>query len=208
MQFHFQKTNLNGYDASPIPIHGAGRCLIEMISREPLPCFRCISGTATSSGDFSIIISNPTCLIFGYTFIRLRFVLAAASGSLITAAYIATTLWVIRPPTEILWIQFPFVVGVNLLGMFVAFHIEYSARRAFYLRELLMAQKTVVDAANEQLERRVAERTEALEAANKTLQRHIDALKQSELERHKLAAHRHHACRPDARRPGRPSHRN
>ncbi|MBW2127619.1 MAG: hypothetical protein JRH08_18705, partial [Deltaproteobacteria bacterium] len=50
-----------------------------------------------------------------------------------------------------------FFVGANIAGMFACYSIEFSARRNFYLQELLKKEKVTVAEVNQELESKIAE---------------------------------------------------
>ncbi len=137
-------------------------------------------------------------LIFGYTFIRLRFVLATAVGLLLTFGYIVTSLWILRLDSNAMWIQFSFVFGVNVLGAVVAYSAEYNSRKTFFLRELNLQQKAQLEAANVNLEDQVKKRTVALEVSNQMLKANQDALHASEMQRNRLELQLRQADKMDA----------
>jgi signal transduction histidine kinase/ActR/RegA family two-component response regulator len=126
------------------------------------------------------------CLIFGYTFIRLRFLPATAAGLIVTSAYVMVATGPPGLSAAVLWVRMPYLVGINLLGMFVAYHLEFSARRGFHLNRLLARQKDRLDAANRKLSRRVGEGTQALKDANRVLLEKIDQLNTADQERRRL----------------------
>ncbi len=134
----------------------------------------------------SLYIGLIYCMIFGYTFIRLRFVLATLAGLLLTGAYFIATLFIIPIEPGLLWIHLPFVFGINALGMVVAYTIEYHFRKDFFFQQLLKEQKELLDIANINLEKRVNKRTRELELSNRMLETKIDALHNSESDKREL----------------------
>jgi signal transduction histidine kinase/CheY-like chemotaxis protein len=135
---------------------------------------------------YSMYVGVIFCLIFGYTFIRLRFIWATLSGLALTAAYIINAFGIIDVPPMLLAIQIPILVAVNILGILAAYHIEFSARQAFHLHSLLQKEKALVDEANRELESAVQHRTEELIASNQQLTAKLEELGKSEQERSKL----------------------
>ena len=113
----------------------------------------------------SLYVGLVYCLVFGYAFIRLRFLHASLTGLILSLIYISNVLWIHPIEASWLWIQLPFVLGINLLGMFVAYSLEYSVRKNFYLQQVLKRQRDQLDAANLNLESRVKD----LKKANKRI---------------------------------------
>lgn len=133
----------------------------------------------------SLYVGLLYCLVFGYTFIRLRFGWAAA-GLILTVGYLFSSLWITRLSSEQLWLQVPFVLGINGFGLVVAWHMESLSRKDFFLQELLRAEKENVVNANDALEFRVKERTQELELSTAALKEKVQDLEDSEQQRRKL----------------------
>ncbi|RLC09536.1 MAG: hypothetical protein DRI24_21620 [Deltaproteobacteria bacterium] len=117
--------------------------------------------------------------IFGYTFFKLRFIWATLSGWMIVVAYeIAAILLSDTPIPVLINNNFFFLTG-NILGMFACYSIEYYLRKEFIQSRILETEKSKVNAANLELEKRVAERTSQLVDMNKDLQQEISERKRS-----------------------------
>jgi PAS domain S-box-containing protein len=117
--------------------------------------------------------------IFGYTFFKLRFIWATLTGWLIVVAYEITA--VLLSDTSLLVLinnNFFFLTG-NILGMFACYSIEFYLRKEFIQSRMLDTEKSKVNAANLQLEKKVAERTSQLVIMNKDLEREISERKHS-----------------------------
>jgi len=82
--------------------------------------------------------------------------------------------------------------------MLIARHLEVSARRDFYLEHKLSVEKERYIALNDQLERKVEERTLEIERSNADLRNKIAELRNSESERHKLEGRLHQAYKMEA----------
>ena len=145
-----------------------------------------ITALGTPPYGYAMYVGVIFCLIFGYTFIRFRFVWATLTGLTLTAAYIFNAFRIIDVPETLLAIQIPILLGVNILGMLSAYHLEFSARQAFHLNTLLKDEKAHVDEANRKLEDTVKQRTEELLATNKNLTVKLAELEKSEQERSRL----------------------
>jgi PAS domain S-box-containing protein len=76
--------------------------------------------------------------------------------------------------------------GVNLVGMFMAYSMEYSVRKAYYSQQLLEAEQKKVKSANKNLEKKISERTAEISATNKILQKEIRDRKKSERQNREL----------------------
>ena len=95
--------------------------------------------------------------IFGYTFIKARFIYATIAGWSIVASYEIAAIWLSDTPIEILINNNFFFISANVIGMFINYFMEHSARRDFYMRILLEKEQEKVKAANNALEKRVQE---------------------------------------------------
>jgi len=124
--------------------------------------------------------------IFGYTFIKARFIYATIAGWSIVASYEIAAIWISDTPIEILINNNFFFISANVIGMFISYFMEHSARRDFYMRLLLEKEQDKVKAANNALEKRVQERTQQLTLANKDLKKEIEIRKHHEKEKTKL----------------------
>ena len=125
--------------------------------------------------------------IFGYSFIYLRFLWASLSGWIIVILYEIAAFLIDTPVTELISNNF-FLISANLAGMLVCYAMEYSSRRNYFLLQLLDREQLKIRDVNEQLERRVAERTESLEQMNRQLLREISERRMAEQERQRLEA--------------------
>ena len=124
--------------------------------------------------------------IFGYTFIKARFIYASIAGWSIVASYeLSAILFSVTPVTELL-INNYFFISANVIGMFISYFLELSTRKEFYTRLQLEQEKQNVKIANNALEKRVMERTEQLYNANIDLKKEIDIRKKFESERAEL----------------------
>lgn len=112
-------------------------------------------------------------LIFsaGYFFIKLRFFAAALAGLITLVFYNVGAIFYSSVNSNIILSNDFFYASINLIGMAAAYHIEYYARRDFYLNQQLDEQYDEVEYLNLNLEKAVEKRTiELVEAKNKAEQ--------------------------------------
>ncbi|MCA1793579.1 MAG: PAS domain S-box protein [Desulfobacteraceae bacterium] len=120
------------------------------------------------------------CMVFGYTFIRLRFIYAAISGMVLLTAYLLVSKLIIDLPDYYLFLSTFYLMLINFLGMIISRHSEISARKDFHLEYVLLkAREEIVDL-NNTLDERIKERTQALIEANKDLRNEISDRKRIE----------------------------
>jgi signal transduction histidine kinase/ActR/RegA family two-component response regulator len=136
--------------------------------------------------NFSYYAGLILVFMFGYTFIRLRFVWATAVGWTIVACYEIAAVWINPTPFTVLLNNNFFFISANIIGMLACYAIEYFARKDFFLARLLENEQQKVRAANRELERRVADRTAELMRANEELREEINAHKRLETEKERL----------------------
>lgn len=158
--------------ATAITVSGLGIVTMILIAKPPV--------------NYSYYAGLILVLIFGYVFLRIRFVWAAAAGWTIVAFYEAASIWLTNTPMEILLNNNFFILSANVIGMFACYSAEYHSRRDFYLVKLLTVEQDKVRAANLELERRVEERTAQLVRSNEELVKEIEAHRRSEEEKRGL----------------------
>ncbi len=125
-------------------------------------------------------------LIFGYVFLRIRFIWASIAGWAIVAFYEIAAVWLSNTPVAILFNNNFFFISANIIGMFACYSIEYYSRRDFYLVKLLEIEQKKVNAANLELEERVKVRASQLMKANDELTFEIEAHRKAEEEKREL----------------------
>ena len=126
--------------------------------------------------------------IFGYTFIRARFIYASIAGWSIVISYEIAAIFLLETPIEILINNNYFFISANIIGMFISYFMEYYARRDFYMRLLLEKEQEKVNLVNNELEKRVHSRTQQLSKTNRDLKKEIEIRKQKEKEKINLEA--------------------
>ena len=120
------------------------------------------------------------CMMFGYAFIRERFLWASAAGCTLTVLFIGVSMIIHMPATPLLIFGF-YLFMVNLLGMLIAYSYEIQSRKDYLLTHLLTLEKKKVDALVTGLEKKVQSRTQELQLSNKELTREISQHKTTEL---------------------------
>lgn len=141
---------------------------------------------ASEAGVYSYYAGLILIFIFGYTFIKARFIYASFAGWSIVISYEISAIWFSQTPVNTLINNNYFFISANVIGMFIAYFLELSARKEFYMRIQLEQEKENVKIANNALEKRVLERTEQLSNANLDLKKEIDIRKKFETERAEL----------------------
>jgi len=141
---------------------------------------------ANKAGNYTYYAGLFLIFIFGYTFIKARFIYATVVGWSIVATYEVAAIWISDTPLEILINNNFFFISANVIGMFISYYMEQSARKDFYMRILLEKEQEKVQSANNALEKRVQERTKQLTLANRDLKKEIEIRKQHEKEKTKL----------------------
>jgi signal transduction histidine kinase len=124
--------------------------------------------------------------IYGYTFVKLRFVWASVAGWLIVLAYEIAAIWLSPTPVPILVNNNFFFLSANILSMFACYSIEYYLRRNFIQARLLESEKKKVTKVNQELENRVQKRTSQLLEANQELTHEIVDRKRAEKDQRRL----------------------
>jgi signal transduction histidine kinase/ActR/RegA family two-component response regulator len=137
-------------------------------------------------GNYSYYAGLILIFIFGYTFIRARFIYASIAGWSIVILYEISAIWISNTPVTILVNNNYFFISANIIGMFISYFLELSARKEFYMRILLEQEKENVKTANNALEIRVQERTQQLSDANLDLKKEIEIRQKFERERAEL----------------------
>jgi two-component system sensor histidine kinase/response regulator len=132
--------------------------------------------------NYSYYAGLMLIFIFGYSFIRARFIWATITGWFLVFCYEIGAMVISDTPLPILINNNFFFISANVIGMFSCYSIEYAARRDFFLARLLEKEKQKTSEANRLLEDRVQERTEMLAYSNKDLKLEIVERKRVEQE--------------------------
>ncbi|MDX2415633.1 MAG: ATP-binding protein [Bacteroidales bacterium] len=138
------------------------------------------------ANQYSYYAGLMLIIFFGYSFIKARFISAVIAGWSIVISYEIGAIWLADTPTEAIINNNFFFIAANVIGMFISYSMEHSARRDFYMRFLLQKEQDKVQAANNALEKRVADRTRQVTRANKDLKKEIEIRKHHESEKAKI----------------------
>ncbi len=145
-----------------------------------------ITIASIKANQYSYYAGLMLIIFFGYSFIRARFISALIAGWSIVISYQVGAIWMSETPVEVLINNNFFFISANIIGMFISYSMEHSARRDYYMRMLLLKEQDKVQAANNALEIRVTERTRQLTRANKDLKSEIEIRKHHEKEKAKI----------------------
>jgi hypothetical protein len=125
-------------------------------------------------------------IIYGYTFLRLRFIWATISGLTIVLAFEIATVWLTDTPILTLINNNFFFLTSNMLGMFASYSMEYYLRKDYVHAHLLDSEKKKVMEANIDLEKRVEDRTAELVETNVELKKEMAERNRAEEEQRYL----------------------
>jgi signal transduction histidine kinase len=112
-------------------------------------------------------------LFFGYSFSRIRFFYGLITGLTIIFIFEITYIFFIDTPFHIFINNNFFFLSANVVGLANAYAIEYSSRKNFFFRVMLEREKKKVLDANNNLEKRVIDKTRQLLKANEQLKNEI-----------------------------------
>ncbi len=136
--------------------------------------------------NYSYYAGLLLAFMYGYSFIKLRFIWALISGWLMVIAYEIAAIWLSHTPIPVLVNNNFFFLTGNIFGMFAGYSIEYYLRHNFIQARLLENEKQKVTLINQGLENRVEARTAQLINTNEELKQEIAERKKAEEERRYL----------------------
>ena len=168
---HFNKL---GQLATASSLLVAGLGIIAMIVIAPYPA------------SYSYYAGLLLVFIYGYSFLKLRFVWASTTMWVIVIAYEIAAIWLSSTPLPTLINNNFFFLSGNILGMFACYSIEFYSRRDFMQAHLLEAERKKVTEVNQELEHRVQERTSQLVKTNKELTQEMADRKRVEKDQRRL----------------------
>ena len=118
-------------------------------------------------------------LMWGYTFIRIRFTWASLAGWVQVVLYEIAAIWISPTPYTVLFNNSFFFISANVIGMLACYSIEFYARRDFFLRQRLKIEQEKVKKVNQELEGRVEKRTTDYQIINRELEQEITGHEQA-----------------------------
>lgn len=145
----------------------------------------CLSGIITGLALSGMTLMAPPGELYAYlgglvpvlfaicTFLRIRFVLAAVSLTILLIAYFTCGFFFTPLPKDVVYLTTAFLVGNILFGLTVCYSIEYYTRKTYFLSRELESQKRRLDMTNRFLERRVEKRTADIAKTNQRLEAEI-----------------------------------
>jgi two-component system sensor histidine kinase/response regulator len=116
----------------------------------------------------------------GYTFFRLGLTWGSFAGFTIAIVYEMGLIFFGKPPASVLINNSFFLVATNIFGMCACYSIELNQRRDFMHANLLEAKRHKSDAATQNLEKRIEERTQQLLRSNEKLKTEVMERKRGE----------------------------
>jgi len=111
--------------------------------------------------------------MWGYTFVRLRFLWASLAGWVIVALYEIAALWISPTPHYVLISNNFFFFTANAIGMMACCSIEFYARRDFFMAHQLEAERENVKKIDREMEERIKKRTKEYQMVNWILKQQI-----------------------------------
>lgn len=141
---------------------------------------------AGSGISIMVAIANPPAnysyyagviLVFmmSYGFIKARFIWACLTGWINVFIYEIVAVWIVQTPGDILLNNNFFFISANVIGMFICYSIELSARKNFFMDLQLEFTQNKTITLNQNLEKRVRERTADINQTNAYLKKEIAA---------------------------------
>jgi len=128
---------------------------------------------APSNVGFFYYAGLMLVFMWGYTLIRLFFVWASLAGWLQVVLYEIAAVWFNPTPWNIFVNNNFFFISANILGMISCYAIEFYARRDFFMKHQLEIERENINKINQELEQRVAKRTEDYRIVNEALEKEI-----------------------------------
>jgi diguanylate cyclase (GGDEF)-like protein/PAS domain S-box-containing protein len=147
----------------------------------------CMIVIAPPPVNYSYYAGLLLVFMWGYTFIRVRFLWASLAGWVQVVLYEIAAIWISPTPFAVLLNNNFFFISANVIGMMACYSIEFYARRDFFLTQQLEIEREKVNKVNQELEERVEKRTADYQIINRVLEQDIterkrveDALRESE----------------------------
>jgi len=139
----------------------------------------CMIAIAPSPVSYYYYAGLMLVFMWGYMFIRLRFLWAALAGWVLVILYEVVVIWINPTPFDILINNNFFLISANALGMLASYFIEFYARHDFFLTQQLEIEREKVNKVNQELEERVKRRTADYQIINQALEQEIASHRQA-----------------------------
>jgi diguanylate cyclase (GGDEF)-like protein/PAS domain S-box-containing protein len=140
----------------------------------------CMIVVAPPPVSYSYYAGLMLVFMWGYTFIRVRFLWASLADCVLVVLYEIAAIWISPTPFAILINNNFFLISANALGMLACYFIEFYARRDFFLTQQLGIEREKVNKSNQELEERVEKRTADYQIINQALEQEIAGHRQTE----------------------------
>jgi diguanylate cyclase (GGDEF)-like protein/PAS domain S-box-containing protein len=140
----------------------------------------CMTAVAPIPVNYYYYAGIILILLYGYTFISVRFLWASSAGLIIVILYEITATWINPVPFSVLMSNSFFLLSANIAGMMACYSIESYARRDFFMKKQLESEKENVRKINEELEERVRQRTMDYQIINRALKKEVAGHKKAE----------------------------
>lgn len=134
---------------------------------------------ASPTADHSYYAGLILVIMFGHTFIKLRFIWASAASLIIVLSYEIVAIWMITTPPAVLYSNNFFFISANVIGMFASYSVEKGWRKEFMQKRLLDIEKNNVETINRKLKKSVDDRTAQLSQTNESLKQKIEEYRSS-----------------------------
>jgi two-component system cell cycle sensor histidine kinase/response regulator CckA len=103
----------------------------------------CMIVIAPSPVNYSYYAGLLLVSMWGYTFIRIRFLWASLAGWVQVLFYEIAAIWISPTPFPVLLSNNFFFISANAIGMLACYSIEFYARRDFFLRQELEIEREI-----------------------------------------------------------------
>ena len=140
----------------------------------------CMIVIAPPPVNYSYYVGLILVFMWGYTFIRIRFLWASLAGWIQVVLYEIAAIWISPTPFAVLISNNFFFISANAIGMLACYSIEFYARRDYFLTQQLEIEREKVNQVNQELEERVEKRTADYRIINRALEQEITGHKQAE----------------------------
>jgi len=140
----------------------------------------CMIVIAPTPVNYSYYAGLMLVFMWGYTFIRVRFLWASLACWVQVMLYEIAAIWISPTPSSVLLSNNFFFISANIIGMLACYSIEFYARRDFFLTQQLEVEREKINKVNQELEERVEKRTTDYHIINLALEQEITDHKQAE----------------------------